>query len=182
MSDPQEVVVTVQQEKVSGWKKVWQFIRKYVLAPLPILLLLVGAIILIALGAKNVQIGGLIGKLLGRKEGGKTAIDVANSIPEDRVDKNGHLIPIGVVDDKGITQARVVPIKTPGIFDDPKKVKVTDPDSGEDIEVDLPTGVEAKDVDRIVIVTPEVTAVTVKSDSKVKAKDVDGLLDKYGKL
>jgi len=160
-------------------KRVWSFLRKYVLAPLPILLLFIGAVVLVVLGVKNVQVGGLIGRLLGRKEGSRSAIDVANSIPEDRVDERGTLIPMGAPDGRGVTQARVVPIQKPGLFDDPDKVKVTDPDSGDTVDVDLPTGVKAKDVDQVVIVTPEVTAVTVKSDSKVSAEDVDTLLDKY---
>jgi hypothetical protein len=162
------------------WQQTLAFLRKYILAPLPILCILAGAVILIALGAKNVQVGGLIGKILGKKgSDGKKAIDVANTIPEDRVDQDGNLIPIGEPDSKGITQAKVVAIKKPGLFDDPTKVKIVDPDTKKDVVVHIPDGVKAKDVDKVVIVSPEVTAVTVKSESKVTATEVDDLLNKY---
>src|SRR5690606_26093127 len=73
-----------EPETPSALAKVWAFIRKYLIAPLPVLVLVVGAALLIAMGVKNVQIGGLLGKLLGKKVSEK-AIDVANSIPPGRV-------------------------------------------------------------------------------------------------
>jgi hypothetical protein len=179
---PQKTVetrVVVEVEKEPWWSKAWAFTRKYLLAPLPLLLLIVGAAVLITLGAKNVQIGGLIGKLLGRKNSGTKAIDVANSIPKDRVDSNGAPIPIGSPDSKGITQAKVVPLEKPGLFEDPKKVHIKDPETGKATAVDVPDGIKAKDIDTVVIVTPKITEVTVKSDSKVSAKNVDDLLKKY---
>lgn len=178
---PQEVVLKIEQEKDPWWKKALAFFRKYVLAPLPILLLLAGAVVLTLLGVKNVQVGGLIGKLLGKDDGGsKKAIDVANSIPKDRVDAHGNLIPIGTPDSQGITQAKVVPIKKPGIFDDPTEVRILDPEKKKEVKVKLPDGVKARDVDKVVIVSPEVTAVTVHSKSSVTAGEVDDLLNKYG--
>lgn len=179
----QDVIIKVKQEepeKEPWYKTAGTFIRKYLLAPIPILIVVVVAIVLIGLGAKDIQVGGVIGKILGRKgEGGKKAIDVANSIPENRVDDEGNLIPIGKPDSKGITQAKVVPIKKPGLFDDPTQVKITDPETKKDVVVKIPDGVKAKDVDKVVIVTPDVTAVTVKNESKVSAKEVDDLLNKY---
>src|SRR5262245_16720741 len=133
--EPPQVVVKVQQDEPSFWFKLWSFFRKYILAPLPILVILIVAVVLVFLGVKNVQIGGLIGKLLGRKgeaEDGKKAIEVANTVPKDRVDKQGNLIPIGQPDSQGITQAKVVPIKEPGLFDDPKKVIIKDPEDGKE--------------------------------------------------
>jgi hypothetical protein len=44
----------------------------------------------------------------------------------------------------------------------------------------LPDGVKAKDVDRVIIVKPDVYAVTVKDKSGVSAKEVDDLLAEYG--
>lgn len=167
-------------EKESFWSQAWGWIRKYVLAPLPALIIVVVAIILIVLGVKNIQIGGLLDKLLGREKKGTKAIDKANSIPEDRVDDKGNVIPIGKPDSKGITQAKVVPIKQPGLFDDPNKVTIDDPDGGEPIDVVLPDGVKAKDVDKVVVVKPGKFAVTVKDSSPVTATDVDDLLSKYG--
>lgn len=162
----------------------WTWIKRAartIAAPLPAILLVVGAILLIALGVKNVQIGGLLAKLFGKEDkGGPKAIDVANTVPADRVDKNGNLIPIGTPDSKGITQAQVVPIQQPGMFDDPTEVKVVPPGQTEPIVVKLPDGVKASDVDKVVVVKPEVYAVSVRSSSSVTGKDVDDLLAKYG--
>lgn len=180
--EPPQVVIKVQQDKPSVWSKVWDFCRKYILAPIPILVIAVVALALIFLGAKNIQIGGIIGKILGRKgeaEDGKKAIEIANTVPKNRVDPQGHIIPIGQPDSQGITQAKVVPIKEPGLFDDPKKVTIKDPEDGKEVKVVLPDGVRAKDVDQVVIVKPNVTAVSVKTKSKVVAPDVDDLLNKY---
>lgn len=177
----QDVVITFVPEEQSWWQKAGGFCRKYLLAPLPILIVLIFAVVLIALGVKNVQVGGIIGKILGKKDplDGKKAVEIANTIPESRVDKEGNLLPAGTPDSQGITQAKVVAIKKPGIFDDPTQVKITDPETKKDVIVKVPDGVKAKDVDKVVIVTPEVTAVTVKTTSKVSAKEVDDLLNKY---
>lgn len=163
----------------SRWQKAWAFIRKYVLAPLPALLLVVGACVLAVLGAKNLQIGGLLGKLIGKARSPHKAIELANSVPAGRVREDGSLIPLGVPDSKGITQAKVLPIEKPGLLSDPRVVKVTPPGSSKPIEVQVPDGIQAKDVEHVVVVTPEVIAVTVKSSSPIKAKDVDDLVAKY---
>lgn len=160
--------------------KVWAWVRKYLLAPLPIILVVAGAVILVVLGAKNVQIGGILAKLTGKKTDGKKAVDVANSVPEDRVNPEGKLIPPGTPDEKGLTQAVVVSIKPPGMFSNPDHVVIQDPVENKPVTVELPTGVKAKDVDKVIVVSPEVHVVTVKSTSKVKASDVDDLLSKYG--
>jgi len=161
------------------WILVWRWIKRYVLAPLPAILIMAGAIVLVIFGAKNIQIGGLLGKLFGHKSPeGKKVIDVVNSVPEDRVDQNGNIIPIGTPDGKGITQAVVVPIESPGLFSNPDKVVIKTGD--EKVVVDLPEGIKAKDVDKVIVVKPEVLAVTVKDTSKVPASKVDDLLNKYG--
>lgn len=157
----------------------WAWIRKYLLAPLPALLLVAAAIFLVILGFKNVQIGGLLAKLFGKPEG-KKAVDVANTIPKDRVDKDGRLIQPGTPDSKGITQAVVVPIETGGLFSDPTVVKVTPPGESKPVVIHLPDGVKDKDVDKVIIVKPDVYAVTVKDSSKVTVEKVDDLLAKYG--
>lgn len=157
-----------------------RFIRRYLIAPLPVLLLVVGAALLIAMGAKNVQIGGLLGKLLGKKVTQK-AIDIANSIPPERIGSDGSLIPIGKPDSKGMVQAHVVAIEQPGIFSDPKTVKVTPPGADEPIEVAVPDGVDANEVAQVVVIASKVTGVVVKNDSLVKGKEIDELLAKYGR-
>jgi hypothetical protein len=168
----------------SFWQSSWEWVKRAfraVAAPLPAILLIVGAIILVILGAKNIQIGGLLGKLLGKEKAeGKKVIDVANSIPEGRVDPNGNIIQPGTPDSQGITQAKVVPIEKPGLFDDPTQVKITPPGETKPIVVDLPDGVKAADVDKVIVVQPEVYVVTVKDTSKVTPKKVDDLLQKYG--
>lgn len=165
------------------WEAAWVWIKRtfrWILAPLPAILLVVGAILLVVLGFKDIQIGGLLNKLFG-KEGakGKKAIDVANSVPENRIDKDGKLIPPGKPDSKGQTQAVVVPIENPGLFGDPNVVKIVPPGEREPIEVVLPDGVRSSDVDQIIVVQPETFVVSVKDTSGVSTKDVDDLLRKY---
>lgn len=167
-------------EEPSFWATAWKWVKRYVLAPLPAILIVVGAILLVVLGAKNIQIGGLLGKLFGHKNDGKKAVDVANSIPEDRITKDGKIILPGTPDAKGITQAIVVPIEPPGIFSNPDKVVINDPEAKKPVVVELPEGIKANDVDKVVIVKPEVYAVTIKDTSKVSARTVDDLLSKYG--
>jgi len=158
---------------------VWWVVKRYLLGPLPAILLVAGAILLVIFGVKNLQIGGLLGKLLGRKDGEK-AIDVANSVPKDRVREDGTVIKPGEPDKEGMTQATVVEIEKPGLFSNPDTVKIKPPGEAKPIVVDLPTGVKAKDVDKVVIVKPKVYAVSVKDNSGVDAKTVDDLLAKYG--
>jgi hypothetical protein len=165
------------------WQASWTWVKRvvrWIAAPLPAILLVVGAIILIILGAKNVQVGGLLDKLLGRDRKSTKAVDTANSIPEGRVDKDGNLIPLGQPDSKGETQAVVVPITPPSIFSNPDHVEIVPPGQTNPISVQLPDGVKAKDVDKVVIVKPEVYAVVVKDESGITASKVDDLLAKYG--
>ncbi len=167
------------------WQNLWAGIKSLVRkfgAFLPAILIILGAVVLLFLGVKHVQIGGILGKLFGKKDSpeNKKAIDVANTVPEDRVDQNGNLIPIGQPDSKGLTQVKVIPIETPGLFDDPSKVKIVPPGETKPVVVDLPDGVKASDVDKVLVVKPEVFAVSVKNTSKVTSKDVDDLLSKYG--
>lgn len=187
---PTPVIIDVTQpssapppapEPPSKWKKARAFVLKYLVGPIPALLLVVGACILVAVGVKNVQIGGLLGKLLGKTLTPHKAIEVANSVPAGRVREDGTLIKIGEADSKGITQAQVVAIEKPGIFSDPRVIKITPPGASKPIEVQVPDGVKAKDVEHVVVVSPQVLAVTVKSSSPIKAQDVDDLLAKYHK-
>jgi len=176
-------------EEQSFWSGVWsclkaigRVVQRYVLAPGVALVVVAAAVLLVVLGVKNLQIGGVLGRLFGRKEEGKKTVEVANTIPEGRVDSEGKIIPPGTPDKEGMTQAVVVPIEKPGLFDDPSQVKVTPPGEEKPIKVTLPTGVKANDVESVVVVKPEVVAVTVKNDSKVSGQDVDDLLSKYGDI
>jgi hypothetical protein len=180
-------VVSAEPAKTSFLSEVWRYLkilgslaRKYLLAPLPAILLVIGAVILLVLGVKNIQIGGLLGKLFGTSgTDGKKAIDVANTVPPDRVREDGTLIKPGEPDSQGKTQAVVVAVQTGGLFSDPTSVTIKPPGEAKAIKVKLPDGVKSKDVDKVIVVSPEVHIVTVKDTSKVSAKKVDDLLKKY---
>ena len=166
------------------WAKIKAVLRWVALkfaAPGVALLIIVGAVILVSLGCKDLQIGGLLGKLFGKKPDAKADPNVVNTIPSDRVDPNGKIIPQGTPDSKGDTQAVVVPIQhTGGLLEDPKTVTITPPGTTTPMVIQLPDGVRAKDVDQIVVVTPGQYVVTVKDTSGVAASTIDDLLTKYG--
>lgn len=168
------------------WSAVWarmlsvfKWVGVKLLAPGVAVLLIIGVVILVAMGFKEIQIGGLLGKLFGKKEPQK-ATDVANTVDPDRVDKDGRLIQPGTPDSNGHTQAVVVPIKEPGMFSDPRTVVFTPPGETKPQVVTLPDGVTNRDVEHVIVVSPEIKVVTVKDSSGVPAKTVDDLLKKYG--
>ena len=168
------------------WQSVWAWLKRFgrwVYAPLVAIVIVVVVFILVALGVKNLQIGGFLGKLFGKDDKnpkGKKAIDIANSVPKDRVDENGVIIKPGEPDSTGQTQAVVVPIEEPGLFDDPGKIKVIPPGEDTPTEIILPDGVKARDVDKVIIVKPGNFAVTVRDGSGISAQSIDDLLSKYG--
>ncbi len=146
-------------------------IQKIELAPIhwPIativtIFLVAGATILLVSG-KTFQIGGLLGKIWGSKSTGPTLTP-----PPGRVDDKGNVIEPGTPDPVGFVQASVVlPVKDPGIFSNPNTVVVTKPD-GNDVTLQLPTGVKNSDVQQVVMVNENVyqlanndTGVDVKS-------------------
>ena len=150
-------------------------------APGVALLVVAGAILLVALGFKELQIGGLLGKLLGLKDPvGPKVIDIINTIPKGRIDANGNLIPLGQPDSKGDTQVQVVPIENPWFFSNPGQVTFTPPGETKATTVVLPDGVKSSDVAQVVVVKPDVFAVAVKDSSGVTSGQIDDLLKKYG--
>jgi hypothetical protein len=175
-------------DSTSFWARTWQGFRaalawlgQKVVGPLLAVLVVIGAILLLAMGAKGLQIGGLLGKLLGRKdEPEKKTVEIANTIPPGRVDKDGKLIPQGTPDSQGMVQAVVVPVDQPGLFSKPGTVTFTPPGETKPVEVVLPDGVKNQDVAQVVVVSPSVVVVTVKDSSGVPAAQVDDLLKKYG--
>ena len=169
------------------WQTVWSKVRPVLhwmatklAGPGVALIVVIVALILISMGWKELQIGGLLGKLFGKKSPSTSAIAVANTIPPHRVDKDGKLIPEGTPDSKGQTQAVVVPIENPGVFSNPDTVTFTPPGKTEPVEVQLPDGVKNRDVNQVVIVQPDKFIVTVTDTSGVPASKVDDLLKKYG--
>lgn len=176
--DPQEP--SFWQVVVGKLKAIGKWCARNLAAPGVALLIVVGAVLLVAAGFKNIQIGGILGKLFGKKKPETKAIDVANTVPKDRVDDKGKIIPQGEPDSKGMTQAVVVPIQDPGLFSNPDTVVFTPPGEDKPVEIVLPDGVKAKDVEKVIVVKPEKFVVTVKDKSGITGKKVDDLLKKYG--
>ena len=169
--------------KPTFWATVWaklKWVATQFFAPGVALVVIIVAILLVAMGWKELQIGGLLGKLFGKKDPEQRAIDVANSVSPDRVGPDGKLIPQGTPDSKGDTQAVVVPINDPGLFSNPDTVTFTPPGASKAVEIQLPDGVKAKDVEHVIVVSPEVTVVSVKDTSNIPAQKIDDLLTKYG--
>lgn len=173
-------------EAPSFWDVTWEktkviltWISHKLVAPGAALLLVVAGVILAAMGAKELQIGGILGRLLGGKDSDGKAIDVANSVDPQRIDPKGKLIQPGTPDSKGDTQVLVVPIQSPGLFSDPSSVTFIPPGQDKSIKIDLPDGVTNKDVEHVVVVKPSVYAVTVKDGTNVPAQRIDDLLAKY---
>lgn len=169
--------------KSSTWDKIVSAAKwtlHNLLGPVLVIVVTMGAGLLVLLGLKDLKIGGLIGTLLGEKKPTDTAIGVANSIPSDRVDSSGKLIPIGTADATGMTQAAVVPILDLGTFGNHNTVSFTAPGDSEPTEINLPTGVKSGDVEHVVVVQPGKFAVTVKDSSGIPASSIDDLLKKYG--
>lgn len=171
----------------------WERFKKYVsdagklisanvLAPLATFVVVCVAFILVTMGFKEIQIGGLIAKMLGRKTAEDGPTDLANSVPSDRIGPDGKLIPPGTADTKGQTQAVVVPIEEPGLFSNPNEISFVPPGEEDSQEIALPDGVKNKDVDQVVVVQPEIVAVTVKDSSGIQAEEIDDLLKKYEEL
>lgn len=187
---PTPAPVTTEKTEPSFGARVWEsfkssftWVTTKALGPLLVVVLVIVAIVLVSMGFKELQIGGLIGKLLGKKDpkGEGSAVDLANTVDPDRIGPDGKLIQPGTPDSKGMTQAVVVPIQEPGLFSDPKKVVITEPGKDKPTEIILPDGVTNKDVDQVVVVRPDVHIVTVKDKSGIDAKKVDELLLRYGK-
>lgn len=173
------------------WARWWGAVKRWlsvygpkVLGPVLAVVVVVGAFLLMTMGFKELQVGGLLGKLLGKKDAAPVkAVDVANTIDKDRVGKDGKVIQPGTPDSTGQTQAVVVPVKEPGLLSDPKTVEFVAPGDTKPTKVALPDGVTNRDVDSVVVVKPEVVAVTVKDTAKkpVDVKHIDDILKRYGR-
>lgn len=146
-------------EKPSFWGyvkafllKVGQLCIRYPLATAATAALVALAVAALVFG-KQLQIGGLLGKLWGRKD---SPDDPVLRPPPGRVDPStGTPIEPGHPDPGGFVQPVPVEIKEPGIFSDPGRVTVVTPD-GKEVDVKLPTGVQNKDVKQVVMVAPNV--------------------------
>ena len=161
-------------------KFIWEYVKsffgslgkwvvRYPLAAAATVILIVGAVLMLAMG-KKFQLGGLLGRLWGKEKKNLRGVP-----PEDRVDKDGNPIKPGESDDKGYVQAPISDIKKPGLLDDPKTVTVIHPEKGE-IVIDLPEGVKNEDVKEVVEIEPDVYEVR-NNDT---GADTDELLDILG--
>jgi hypothetical protein len=152
------------------WDKVKRYLRMTVWL-VPAIILVAAVAFLLILGIK-VPINDLLAKMFGPSAVKKTkpTIESANSVPQ------GRLVPKGVPDSTGQTQAEVVPIEESG-----GHIKVTPPGETKPIDVVLPDGVDSGDVNQVIIVKPQVDAVEVKTTSPVTSEQVTDLLNKYGR-
>jgi hypothetical protein len=146
-------------------KSILNIFLRYPLACAVTVFLVVAAIAMAAAG-KQLQIGGILAKLWGKK-----APDIRGIPPQDRKDADGKTIQPGESDDKGFVQAPVsVEIKDPGIFGDPKVVTVVHPDKGE-VKILLPDGVKNKDVKEVTEISPDIYEIK-NHDSGVNTDDL----------
>ncbi|MEW6103625.1 MAG: hypothetical protein AB1630_07435 [bacterium] len=108
----------------------------------------------------------------------ESVIEIANSIPRYRVDKDGNSIPVGIADERGYVQWEQKELKTSiNPLRDKSKVKL-----GDGTIVKLPVGVKDKDVDVVISVAPKVNVIKLKDDVVLKEKtkeSVDYYLEKY---
>ena len=136
----------------SFFHSLYSFAVKYPLAIAGTIALVVAAVFCSAFG-KQFQIGGLLGRLWGKKE---SPIDVTVLPPSNRKDDHGTVIQPGTPDNKGWVQTpATIEIKDPGMFSNPSTIVIVHPDKGE-LEIPLPTGIKNKDVKSVVEISPDV--------------------------
>lgn len=153
------------------FKRIYELMVKYPLAVAAAVLLAVGAIVM-ALAGHDVQIGGLLEKLFGKK---KTNPNIRVLPPPNRVDSSGDPILPGESDDKGYVQAPVsTKIVEPGVFSNSDEIVVIHPEKGE-VVIPLPIGVKNKDVAEVVEVEPNVYQIK-NNDNGVDTSELRDIL------
>ena len=151
-------------------RRLYQLLVRYPIA-IPVTIVLVVAAVFLACFGQKFQIGGLLGKLWGKKPA--VTPNVRATVVANRVDTGGNPIAPGKSDDKGYVQPPVsTEIKTPGIFSNPDTVTVVHPDKGE-VTLPLPTGVKNKDVAQVVEIESDVYEIR----NNDKGVDTDELKD-----
>jgi len=174
-----ETKVEATKPTFGAWLKsfvygIGNFCIRYPLATVATIFLIALAIFLLCFGQKF-QIGGLLGSIWGRKPSTNPGIKVLP--PENRVGPDGKPIPPGTPDAQGFTQTNaVIPIKDPGIFDDPNTIVIQHPDKG-DVILPLPTGVKNTDVAQVIEVSPNVYQIA----NNDKGVDTSQILKDLGK-
>jgi len=168
----------MEKEPPSFWDKikrvalvVYGWTLKYPIAIIGTVLLMVMAVLAMTMG-KNIQIGGLLESLWGKKEPKNNRLVV----PDERTDDEGEPIKPGESDDEGYVQVPAkITIKEPGIFSDPDKIEIID-EMGNGSKIPLPKGVKNSDVEEVVVVKPNVYEVKNK-DGGVNVVDLDNLIN-----
>lgn len=160
----------------SFFQKVFDFVLRYPFAVIGTILVVVFAVIVVFIFRQEIQIGGILGWLWGKK------IELDSNIkvlpPINRVDNDGKPIAAGDSDKGGWTQAPInTEIKEPWIFSNPKVIVVTHPDKGE-VKIPLPDGVINKDVKQVTEVAPDIYQLTNNDKSSVDAAQLLKDLDK----
>lgn len=152
-------------------KRLYELMVEYPLAVAAAILLIIGAIAM-ALAGHDVQIGGLLEKLFGKK---KTDPNIRVIPPSGRIDVNGDLVPLGESDKKGYVQAPInTKIVAPGVFSNPDTIVVVHPNKGE-ITIPLPVGVKNKDVSEVIEVQPNVYEIK-NNDKGVDTSELEEIL------
>lgn len=131
---------------------------QYPLATAASVFVVIGAVLLMIFGKREIQIGGILGKLWGKKP-----IESRVIPPEERKTPDGTPILPGQSDKEGFVQALpTTTIKNPGLFSDPKIVVIQN--AGKEVKIPLPVGVRNKDVAEVTIIDTNV--VEIKSNDK----------------
>ncbi len=167
---------------MSWLKKAWDglsWLGKVLVALGAVLVFIVGYAVL-----KEWNVGGFIAGLFDKEPSDRDKVKVANTVPDERVDKAGAPISIGTPDDKGFTQWNVHETEiSSNPFRDKSKIKVVSTvevdtvDGGKRTEkvikeIALPKGVKDKDVSKVVEVKPDIFVVEVVDTSGVSAADL----------
>jgi len=140
-------------------KTIGKWMLRYPLAAAAAVFLIILALF-VALSGNQLQMGGIIGKLFGKKKQPNTR----EIVPEDRVDENGKPITPSESDDQGFVQAPTkLEIVEPTIFSNPDTIIVKHPEKGK-VKIDLPQGVKNKSVREVVLVKPNV--IEIKNNDK----------------
>lgn len=169
MKAPSDVKDKIQKKTRTWWDKTKALVTamnnwmlRYPVALIISVLVILAMCVALMLGlGDSFNVGGIIGKLFGKEEDPKDRIEVANEVPPERVNEDGDKIELGEADDHGNVQREVEILdQSKNPFRDKTKIKIKTPDGGTRT-MKLPTGVEDKDVDKVIEVKPEVFEVQV---------------------
>lgn len=158
-----------------AFKTAFDWLLRYPLALIISMGVIVVAVILLAAGVGDrFNVGGIIGKLFGKRgaDDPEDQIKIANEVPEDRVDEDGNKISLETEDEEGWKQKEVKQIDRSGNpFRDKSKIQVQDGRGNEKI-LKLPKGVKDLDVEKVIEVKPKVYDIVVKEAPKPVDDDV----------